>query len=123
MQGGIVWSKASTWSKVWKPLALVDSSGNSLNIPDDDVACPQTKKFKSEHAHSLPASIDFIDVKSESEEAFDADEHAQSMGFANAAEAEAAQRASAAVRVKRKYEQDQQAPERRPSTKSRAIQV
>jgi len=113
VQGGVVWPKASTWSKVWKPLTLVDSSGNLLNAPDDDGACLRTKKFKSEHAHSLSASIDFIDVKSESEEEFDADEHTQSMGFGNAAEAEAAQRASAAVRVKHEYEQDQQAPEHR----------
>ncbi len=38
VQGGIVWLTASTWSKGWKPLALVDLSGNLLNAPDDDVA-------------------------------------------------------------------------------------
>ena len=75
--------------------------------------CPQTKKFKSDHVHLPSFSVDFIDVKSESEEDFDADEYAQRMGFVNAAEADAAQRASAAVRVKHKCEQDQQAPKRR----------
>ena len=97
----------------WKSLTLVDSSGNSLNGSEDDVPCPQTKKFKSDHVHLPSSSVDFIDVKSESEEDFDADEYAQGMGFVNAAEADAARRGSAVVRVKHKYEQDHHAPKRR----------
>ena len=82
-------------------------------MPGNDVSYFRSKKFKSDHAHPVQSSTDFIGVKSESRECFDAGEHAQRMGVANAAEAEAAQRASAAVRVKHKYEQDQHAPKHR----------